>query len=222
MRHRLFILTSSLFALLTSCAEIGDIEAADLLACGVFDPKTQICDRRDGNVYKFTQIDAQVWFAENLRYESRSSACYENDPENCGKYGRLYLWDNDENKRLCPEGWHIPSDTEWKILESLASDEQLKAMSGWEPYDVNKSGNGKDAYGFAALPGGVSKFEYGACDEYKDGSGNLALSEWKGLGSVAAFMSSVAKYKWVLMSNDGADSPCIAENSLVSVRCVKN
>jgi uncharacterized protein (TIGR02145 family) len=222
MWHRLFILIAPL---LFSCAEIGSIEAADLVACGVFDPKTQVCDKRDGNLYKFTEIDAQVWLAENLRYSSPSSACYGNDPQNCDKYGRLYLWDNEGNKKLCPEGWHIPSDAEWNILEYLAPDHQLKARGGWEPHE-GISGNGEDKYGFAALPAGVSKFGYKengkTCDEsYGNESGKLELSEWEGFGSVAAFMSSVAKYPRVILSSDDLDV-CIAENSLVSARCVKN
>jgi len=214
MRHRLFILAAAL--LFSSCAEKGDIDAADLLACGVFDPEKQICDKRDGNVYKFVKIDAQIWFAENLKYENHSSVCYRNEPENCSVYGRLYLWDNEDNKKLCPEGWHIPSDTEWRILEDLATDNQLKAKNGWDPYG-NLSGNGEDKYGFTALPGGASKFDFENCNE----SGNLELPEWEGLGSVAAFMSSVAKFLRVILSNDDIEF-CIAENSLVSVRCIKD
>jgi uncharacterized protein (TIGR02145 family) len=211
MRYRLLILAALLFS---SCAEKGDIDAADLLACGSFDSETQICDTRDGNVYKFVKIDAQIWLAENLRYISPSSACYENVPENCDKYGRLYLWDNDGNKKLCPEGWHIPSDAEWQILEDLAPDNQLKARNGWEPYG-NISGNGEDKYGFAALPAGVSKFDFKNCES----GGILELSEWEGFGRATAFMSSVAKFPRVILSNDALDF-CIAENSLVSVRCV--
>jgi len=213
MRYRLLILAA---ALLSSCAEKGDIDAADLLTCGVFDPEKQICDTRDGNVYKFVKINEQIWLAENLRYSSPSSACYENVLENCGKYGRLYLWDNEGNKKLCPEGWHIPSDDEWRILEDLAPDSQLKSRNGWEPYG-NISGNGEDKYGFAALPAGVSKFDFKDCEN----GGILKLSEWEGFGSATAFMSSVAKYTRVILSNDELEF-CIAENSLVSARCVKN
>ncbi|GBU24732.1 hypothetical protein R83H12_01367 [Fibrobacteria bacterium R8-3-H12] len=226
MRHRLFILAACLSAIFSSCAEKGDIDAADLLACGTFDPQTQICDKRDGNVYKFVKIDAQIWLAENLKYETHSSACYENDPENCQKYGRLYLWNNENNKKLCPEGWHIPSDSEWKILEEQATDDDLKARTDWDSYlDLNGneiSGNGDDTYGFTALPGGVYKFEFKKCSEIdKDESGIPMLSEWLGLGSATAFMSSVAKYSRAILSNDALD-PCVAVNSLVSVRCIKN
>lgn len=42
--------------------------------------------------------------------------CYGNDPVNCQKYGRLYTWD--AALKACPDGWHLPSDEEWGILES--------------------------------------------------------------------------------------------------------
>jgi uncharacterized protein (TIGR02145 family) len=224
MRHRLFILAAALF--FSSCAEKGDIDAADLLACGIFDPETQICDKRDGNVYKFVKIDAQIWLAENLKYNSPSSACYDDYPENCDKYGMLYLWDNEGNKKLCPEGWHIPTDTEWQILGRTATDDQLKARNGWDPYGNNLSGNGTDIYKFTVLPAGASKFEYEEdgenCDDsYGNESGKWELSEWNGLGNAAAFMSSVSKYKMVFLSNEALEV-CLAENSLVSVRCIKD
>jgi len=222
MRHRLFILATAL--LFSSCAEKGDIDAADLLACGVFDPEKQICDKRDGNLYKFVKIDAQVWLAENLKYNSPSSVCYEYDPENCEIYGRLYLWDKEGNKKLCPEGWHIPSDKEWESLEKLTkSDKYLKADTGWYSYtkdNTTYSGNGNDIYGFSALPAGISKYEEDDCDNHKN-NGALELAQWNGLGSATAFMPSVLSYKMVLLS-DTTLTPCIAENSLVSVRCVKD
>ena len=52
--------------------------------------------------------------AENLDIEVEGSFCYDNDPENCKKYGRLYTWE--AAKKACPKGWHLPSDAEWKIL----------------------------------------------------------------------------------------------------------
>lgn len=90
----------------------------------------------------------------------------------CPKYGRLYLWsaamdsaaifsndgdgcgygvmcDNKENIRgACPEGWHLPSTTEWNKLHQLAGFDNLQSKLYW------KGEPGLDLYGFSALPAG--------------------------------------------------------------------
>jgi len=80
--------------------------------------------------------------------------------------------------KLCPTGWHVPGDEEWKQLEmslgmSRASADtsytdfdvygmgyrgtdqgtQMKANSGWIPWE-GKGGNGTNTSGFSALPAG--------------------------------------------------------------------
>jgi len=123
-------------------------------------------DPRDGKVYRTVKIGNQVWMAENLNYEAEGSKCYNNDPANGQKYGRLYDWY--AAKKACPSGWHLPSNAEWDVLcrfvDGSSSTESpclsgfagkyLKAKSGWNTYN-GMSGNGEDTYGFAALPGGV-------------------------------------------------------------------
>jgi uncharacterized protein (TIGR02145 family) len=109
-------------------------------------------DSRDGKKYKTVKIGEQVWMAENLNFNANGSECYENKPENCDKYGRLYDWN--AAREACPQGWHLPSDGEWTTLTdfvggSSTAGTKLKAASGWD-----NNGNGTDAYDFAALPGG--------------------------------------------------------------------
>jgi uncharacterized protein (TIGR02145 family) len=116
--------------------------------------KMQICDERDGKRYAYIIIGGKTWMSENLNYATSGSKCYNNDPANCAKYGRLYNWVT--AMTVCPSGWHLPSDDEWNALiysvggDSMAG-RHLKATSGW---NSNISGNGLDTYGFSALPGG--------------------------------------------------------------------
>jgi len=107
-----------------------------------------------------------------------TSWCYRNKPGNCTKYGRLYTWaaamdsagtwsTNSKGcgygatcsptypvRGVCPEGWHLPTQTEWNTLFTAVGGDSvagmmLKSTSGW-----NSSGNGTDAYAFSALPAG--------------------------------------------------------------------
>jgi uncharacterized protein (TIGR02145 family) len=122
----------------------------------------------EGQTYNTVLIGTQCWFKENLNYETGNSWCYNNDPSYCDTYGRLYDWETALS--VCPSGWHLPSDDEWKILEGAVDSqypvgdpewdndglrgldvgENLKSTSGWI---IN--GNGTDLYGFSGLPGGI-------------------------------------------------------------------
>jgi len=104
---------------------------------------------------KFVKIGKQVWMAKNLNDASKGGKCYDDKPENCEKYGRLYTWE--EATKACPSGWHLPNNAEWEALVSSAggmdaAGGKLKAKKGWNDY-YGESGNGTDEYGFSALPG---------------------------------------------------------------------
>jgi hypothetical protein len=65
---------------------------------------------------------------------------YENNPENGIKYGRLYnVYAVNDPRGLAPQGWHIPSDSEWKILEDYLgnkdTEKKLKSSTGWNSWD---------------------------------------------------------------------------------------
>ncbi|MCB0613466.1 MAG: DUF1573 domain-containing protein [Phaeodactylibacter sp.] len=76
-----------------------------------------VTDPRDGQKYKTIQLAGKTWLAENLNWKSANSWCYDNNPENCKKYGRLYLWEAavEGCENLGP-GWHLPSNEEWDDL----------------------------------------------------------------------------------------------------------
>jgi len=128
-------------------------------------------DPRDGKVYKTVKIGNQVWMAENLNFDCEGSKCYDNDPKNAEKYGRLYDWET--AMKVCPPGWHLPSKEEWVELVNFAgggrtAGKKLKAKSGWSQFlrgrDISeylkgREVNGTDEYGFSALPGGYTGFD---------------------------------------------------------------
>ncbi len=219
MRNKLFVLIALIVAtFLFSCAEKGDVEAADIIVCGTFDPETHICDKRDGNLYKIKRMpDGKFWMTENLKYESFSSKCYNENSAYCDKYGRLYSWS--EKDGLCPEGWRVPDMTaNWELLSNEVDDQNLKAKYDWDAYG-NIDGNGTDPHGFAALPGGA----YGVKSVNKDETCKDVdeLLQWDGLGKLAVFMSSTSASVWMI-TNDPEAKFCVhSEKSLISVRCIK-
>ncbi len=79
------------------------------------DLKNQFVDQRDNQTYATKTIGNQTWMLADLKYQSPNSYCYENDLKNCETYGRLYPFD--EAKNICPKGWKLPSNDDWKILE---------------------------------------------------------------------------------------------------------
>ncbi|MCD4664425.1 MAG: caspase family protein [Bacteroidales bacterium] len=149
-------------------------------------------DPRDQVKYKVAKIGNQTWMAENLKaikYNDGNAIplvsdktgwselktpgyCWYNNDEAANKntYGALYNWYAVNTGKLCPTGWHVPTDEEWKVLEGAVDsqyaigdntwDEEsvfrgfdagmnLKTTSGWY-----ENGNGSDLFGFSALPGG--------------------------------------------------------------------
>lgn len=71
-------------------------------------------DERDGQQYKMIDANGQWWMAQNLNFESEDSWCYDLAIANCDEFGRIYTWNSAMD--ACPDGWHLPDDTEWFAL----------------------------------------------------------------------------------------------------------
>jgi uncharacterized protein (TIGR02145 family) len=178
-----------------------------------------------GQVYNTVLIGNQCWLAVNLNYEAGNSWCYDNDPSNCDTYGRLYDWET--ALTVCPSGWKLPSDDEWKILEGtvdsqypvgdpewddtgyrgLDAGKNLKSTSGW-----NSNRNGTDLYGFGALPGGR---------RYSGGSFN-SLGNYGYWWSSSEYSGSYAWSRTLSYDSDGSHRYDGTKTYGRSVRCLKD
>jgi len=142
----------------------------------------------DGNVYNTVTIGTQVWMVENLKttkYNDGTSipnvtdntawgnlatpgyCWYNNDvATNKNVYGALYNWFTVNTGKLCPTGWHVPSDTEWTTLTTYLggvgiAGGKLKETGTSHWYSTYTSVTNET--GFTALPGGeryIGLFDY--------------------------------------------------------------
>ncbi len=158
-----------------------------------------LTDSRDGQTYRTVKIGDQVWMAENLNFVTDNSWCYNDESDNCAKYGRLYTWaaavgrDEDECgyehtcglgsgdiRGACPKGWHLPSQAEWEALIVAVDGSITEYTSSNTAGSKLKSvtgwyddGNGEDTFGFSALPAGYRN-NYGG----NFGYGGLGVYFW--------------------------------------------
>jgi len=113
-------------------------------------------DARDGRRYATTTIGTQTWLSEDLAYPLDGSRCYGDLAENCQIRGRLYDWPS--ALHACPEGWHLPSDSDWSVLEAAAggrdrAGKALRTTDGWS-LEGSPDLSGDDAYGFRGVATG--------------------------------------------------------------------
>lgn len=141
----------------------------------------------EGNIYKTIEIGNHRWMAENLRttrYNDSSSIplvtddpawnilsqpgyCwyYNNEVSYKQIYGALYNWFAVNTGKLCPAGWHVPSDREFHAL-ALAVDpgavyDGLETSLGGKLKETGTShwlspnGGATNESGFTGLPAGT-------------------------------------------------------------------
>ena len=151
----------------------------------------------DGNTYPVVTIGSQCWMAANLRVSRYRNGdtipnvtdntawiqlgtgawCnYQNNADYDTTYGKHYNWYAAMDPRgVCPEGWHVPADAEWKQLESaLGVPPELLDNIGFRGGAQNAGGKLKattlwltpntgatNSTGFSALPGGLRHVDTG-------------------------------------------------------------
>ena len=190
----------------------------------------------NGNSYKHVKIGNQIWMAENLKtikYNDGTAIPFVTDitawdtlttPGYCwydndeiayaDKYGALYNWYTIETGKICPTGWHVPTDSEWTELtdyltangHSGTEGAALRATSGW-----NNGVNGTDDYGFAALPGGY--LGYGKSD---------LVGRYSYWWSSTEYSSTQARLRIIMDLNNLVLSDYNNKKLGFSVRCTKD
>jgi len=153
-----------LFFLVFNCEKDKDITITDI----------------DGNVYHTVPIGTQLWMIENLKttkYNDGSDIPLVEDPEEWADlltpaycwydnnntykhpYGALYNSYVIETDKLCPEGWHVPTNSDWGTLINYLEEPvggKLKEYGtvNWK----NPNTNATNETGFTALPGGYRTY----------------------------------------------------------------
>jgi len=155
----------------------------------------------DGNSYETVAIGTQCWMKSNLRVMNYNNNDLIPDSTNStwgtaiigartgyvatgvtgvyvGTFGYLYNWYAvNDSRKLCPAGWHVPTDAEWTIMiqqldnmvsgtaagfQSATAGTEMKSTVtnssngsglGWNP-----GSPGTNTSGFSGLPGGYRNF----------------------------------------------------------------
>ncbi len=202
----------------------------------------------EGNIYQSIFIGDYEWMGENLRtttYNDGSEipnvtnngawaglttgayAWFDNNEGHADTLGAMYNWHAVNSGILCPVGWRIPTDEEWKYLEGTIDSQypvghpvwdgaknrgfdvglRMKATSGWL-----LDGNGTDEFDFTALPGGG-----------RNPQGEFIFFGWLGGWWSATAASDTEAFGRTLSSHhDSNQRPAANKKTGFYVRCIKD
>jgi uncharacterized protein (TIGR02145 family) len=190
-------------------------------------------DSRDGKIYKTIIIGNQTWMAENLAYTGNNGfqkkitdadewgnnlnydgwCYYDNDSSNGNEYGVLYQWEAAKN--ACPEGWHLPTDDEWRILIDYIGGEEIagaKLKEAGVMHWISPNSDANNVTGFTALPGG-----------FRDYSGYFNIDNsghwWS---SSTETNTTNAWSRFMFYDYSGADRISNVKTNGFSVRCLRD
>ncbi len=199
----------------------------------------------EGNIYRVVKIGNQLWMAENLRttkYNDDTNIPYVTDnatwstlttPAYCWyanniaykpTHGALYNWITITTDRLCPTGWHVPTDSEFNTMElylGIPADQinnwgwrgtnegsEMKSTTGWAAGE-----NGSNTSGFTALPGG---YRYAADGDF------YALGTLAYWWTATLSDTDIAWYRRLDGPNTNVYKGATSVRGGKFIRCVKN
>ena len=172
-----------------------------------------IIDSRDGQIYPTVQIGTQCWLQKNMNYNTGNSWCYEDNSSNCDIYGRLYDWHT--ALKVCPKGWHLPSDEEWTTLTDFLGNTKVaggKMKETGTSYWKSPNEGASNSSGFTVLPGG-----------HRSGNGSFVyITKRAGFWSSTEYYSPAAYSRDLSYDYDGVFRTSGNKPYGFSSRCLKN
>jgi len=191
------------------------------------------------------RIGTQVWMGENENVGTRIDGskdqtdngitekyCYNDGEYYCDTYGGLYQWNEmmkynlaedtsqmvGTTQGICPQGWHIPTDKEWRSLCSYVGEDGGKLKETGTVHWASPNVGATNESGFSGLPGGVRNLSI------------LGVPQFEKLGIQGAWWTTniaplTADYHdvWVLQPENAISDPSPTDISNgLSVRCIKN
>jgi len=155
----------------------------------------------DGNTYNTVLIGTQCWTKTNLKVTKYNDGTnipldasggnfgtasetwtsqpagartiYRNDNTYFANYGYLYNWyAATDNRKICPDGWHIPSDSEWSTLETFLggmtiAGGKMKTI-GNILWAIQSGIVADNSSGFSGTPGGIRRADNGGYSGAED------------------------------------------------------
>jgi uncharacterized protein (TIGR02145 family) len=150
-----------------------------LRATGLF---AQSVKDGDGNIYMTVNLGKQVWIAENLKttklndgkaiplvtddakwkaLKTPAYCLYKNEEKNKEVYGVLYNYYAVKTRKLCPVGWHVPTEPEWAVMLQFLGDPATagdKLKEAGRDHWQNLNSKATNDYDFTGRPGGMRDF----------------------------------------------------------------
>jgi uncharacterized protein (TIGR02145 family) len=200
----------------------------------------------ENRVYTPIIIGEQCWLKENMNVgimingndEPSNNGtiekyCYANVLAYCDMYGGLYKWDEmmqyvttEGARGICPPGWHIPTDEEWKQLEGVVDSHYGYPDPQWDGiefrgydggYNVKTTalwandGDGADLFGFSVAPGG-----------YRGLNGFFYIQESTGYWTSSEAVSIESWFRQLYYYSDQIWRNATTKEAGFSVRCIQD
>jgi uncharacterized protein (TIGR02145 family) len=220
-----FMLTGSLLIFTNGCKKNSD--------------KPIAVSDTDGNAYHSVTIGTQEWLVENQKTTKYNDGTvipliitnsgwanlttpgycfYDNDAGiNKATYGALYNWYTVNTGKLCPAGWHVPSDADWITLTNYLGGESLaggKLKETGTTHWVVPNDGATNSSGFTAVPGGYRQ-EDGSFNNINDD--NFWWSTTSHTSQTTKAWSRGVNYNYPYVYND-----IYLKSFGYSVRCLRN